>query len=351
MRSRCQPVGGRWLLILLAPLVCTGCASKEDPATHDTSSAQGDSGESGSSGGGEGTSEHGPGTSDDGDESGDDGGEDVDPPACHPGLWSTCVCSDGSFGKATCGDDFKWSACEGCGESGCLGDEPCDGSQFGCDLLGDDCPVDQKCMVQTGGPGWTPGFPTCVPPGSGTPGDTCTVSFNNPNTDDCDEKSYCDPWGGDACLPACEGSERNPSCPAGSSPDAICYWSGSQTSYNPVCKVPCDPLLATACPQGQACVALSSSVDDAAGFVGFVCISLASAGGPGDECTCANCCDAGLSCVPSAEYGPGCEADLCCTELCDATADPAACPENQRCLAMFPWSHPQRRAGHCVASP
>ena len=47
-------------------------------------------------------------------------------------------------------------------------------------------------------------------------------------------------------------------------------------------------------------------------------------GGQGDSCVWPNECASGLQCTEAA-FVPGCMGARCCTEICDAVDDPAAC--------------------------
>ncbi len=132
--------------------------------------------------------------------------------------------------------------------------------------------------------------------------------------DNCGEQSFCWTPGPDAasgyCIPFC-GDQKT--CGEGS----VCVGGGD----GPLgCLPTCDPFEPSCPDPSEVCQT---------GPSGSVCQS----GGDlpaseGEECSFA--CGSGLSCVPADVYGPGCETDSCCTNLCDA-AHPCSVGE-QTCL-------------------
>ena len=112
-----------------------------------------------------------------------------------------------------------------------------------------------------------------------------------------------------------------------------------------ICLTSCNPLLTGECPMGQTCVAAFEGQE----LDGFICFPPAAEGVSGDECSCANCCAQGHMCVSAAEYGPGCQFDLCCTEYCDTEGSDACSGSGQSCVALFDPSTPEvGNVGQCV---
>ena len=305
-----------------------GTSSMDDAGMFTAGDASGGSGDMGDTG-------------DEGSDGSTDGGPaDPPPPPCLPGESSSCACLDGSFGTSVCAADQTWGPCAGCGDEGCGKGGPCETPEFGCNPWADDCPVGEKCRVDMGRPGALPAGPVCVRVGEGEPGDECELADHLGDT--CDSSSYCIHVGGEPrCVITCEGSAHNPSCPPEAGDGAMCF--GAMSTRMPsLCHVPCDPLRAAPCTNGEGCISHGGE---------FSCFPLAEKSTLGEECRCGNCCDQGFACVRAEDFGPGCEHDRCCAALCDATEAGEGCRDGETCLAIQHWSSPNRHVGRCVPAP
>ncbi len=185
-----------------------------------------------------------------------------------------------------------------------------------CDIWAQDCPAGQKCMpwANDGGNSWNATKCSAVDPNPDQVGDPCTVEGSGVSgIDSCDESMMCWDVDGDTglgvCIAFCSGSETAPEC---SNPATNCLISNDGVLI--LCLPGCDPLLQD-CAGDNLCVPNTGE--------GFICTLDASgdAGGQGDPCDCANCCDAGLYCTFGPQWVAGCiGTDGCCTPFCDTTA-------------------------------
>lgn len=208
-----------------------------------------------------------------------------------------------SFGSSTSHDD----------------DPPAD-PQLECDLWAQDCKPGFKCAgwANDGGDQWN--ATRCVPIArpSAAVGEPCTVSeWIASGADDCEIGAMC--WHIDpvtlhgTCVPLCQGSEMNWSCPGLCTP---CDIANEGTLL--LCVPPCNPLAPT-CGLGERCLGESS------GWFASIACHRAPPGtsGIGELCHDSWDCVDGLLCVDDDEY-PGCAVSPgCCTPYCDrAAADP-----------------------------
>ncbi len=179
-----------------------------------------------------------------------------------------------------------------------------------CDIWGQDCPDDQKCMpfADDGSNAWNATKCTPLDPNAALIGDVCEGGGVS-GIDNCELGSMCyyvdSETGEGVCVPFCIGSEEDPSCA-----DLNDKCSISNMGSLILCRKTCDPLLQD-CSGSAACLPASGSND-------FVCIVDASGeeGQAGDPCEYLNSCDPGLYCV-EASLVPDCVASGCCTEFCD----------------------------------
>ena len=180
-----------------------------------------------------------------------------------------------------------------------------------CDMLAQDCGVDQKCVVD-----WDPFLAgpvnTCVPiEGPGQPGDLCTS--DDEAHDDCGSDSVC--WGFGNCHALCE--------PDGTcAPGEVCLIANEGVVA--VCEQKCDPN-GDECPVGESCVPYEDDI--------HVCTPSGEAT-QGLDCTQLAQCPGFYACVMD-EALLGCESDACCTAYCDIT-DPDAC-DGLDGLECVPW--------------
>lgn len=203
------------------------------------------------------------------------------------------------------------------GEAGFVpeGDLP----QEPCSVFEQNCDEGEKCV-----PSLSPNHSgeRCVPViGDLGVGEACTFHGHETGTDDCDATSHC--WPGDwgpgehvgTCVPLCEGTPDNPSCP-GQGESCIGYQCNVLGQVGiPVCMLNCD-VFAQDCGEGMACYYFGGYVDYGCGVVNMP-------GQLGDPCEYANDCAPGYQCI-NGEYVPGCANAGCCTAYC-ALGDDASC--------------------------
>lgn len=176
-----------------------------------------------------------------------------------------------------------------------------------CDPHDQDCPVGEKCSATAlFGHNWDTNV--CVPVVEDPVGvgEACMV-LGEPfeGLDNCEVGSICwhaDEQGQGECYAYCEG--QNFECPE----SALCWSTGAGITN--LCWPRCDPLLQD-CAEGQTCQVGQSA---------FVCFRDKSNGQAtyGTSCTHPffHECNPGLVCA-AAEFVPGCDGGLCCTELCN----------------------------------
>lgn len=174
-----------------------------------------------------------------------------------------------------------------------------------------DCPEGEKCTSYV----MTPGYccvdaNRCVPIiGDRGLGERCVRTEDN---DDCARGLFCmtatsGDTGDGVCLPYCDAYDPD-SCAHAGLPGAVCAVFGDATL--PLCAGGCDPL-AQDCAPPYGCYAFA--------WGGFMCASPSHAktmGNDGDACGAVQSCRPGLTCAP-AQAQEGCEADACCTPLCE----------------------------------
>ncbi|MCR9162990.1 MAG: hypothetical protein ACE37F_14825 [Nannocystaceae bacterium] len=235
--------------------------------------------------------------------------------------------STDSSGAADTSTTGTSTGAESSSADACVDVEPVDNPEmYNCSLMEQDCPPCYKCTHPWDGGNET--YPigigsVCVPYGDVGLYEPCSYG-DAPGVDDCGAGSFC--WSPDEsttdgyCIALC-GEDYT--CPEGSS----CSAGGDgQVGCMPTCD-PFDP----ACPDPiEECLMLNQ-------WPTAQCI-----GGPsglpatvGEECM--GYCGEGLACVTADSYGPGCEFELCCTDLCDAE---------------HPCSNPEQEcAGECGEAP
>ncbi len=198
---------------------------------------------------------------------------------------------------------------------------------YECSVTAQDCPRGEKCMpwANDGGNAWNASRCSPIDPMPVPPGGECEVEGSGVSgIDDCALGSMC--WGVDprtlqgTCVELCD-PRREPSTVCSAPTECMSLNEG----YVPVCLLPCDPLQSDACPVDAECRHVA---DDG----GFYC--LPSVGGQvlgsSQHCDDTTCTPTQL-CIDSVALGT-CEADRCCTELCDASV-----PEgNALCAAVDP---------------
>jgi hypothetical protein len=223
-------------------------------------------------------------------------------------------------------------------DSGCF--EVC----IECDLWAQDCQEGDKCMAwaDDGGDVWTSTRCTPVAMDNAAIGETCVVEGSGVSgIDDCGIRAIC--WGVDprtnegTCVPMCDGSEANPTCPDG----LECTIAFEAPLI--VCLPPCDPLAPT-CAADEVCSALAhSSTSD----IRFACQPLPPFQPQpyGSACGGVQICDVGQTCV-AAEHVPGCAGVDCCTQLGDSLQMPT-CPEATQTCIPFDGSTPHPSLCFC----
>jgi hypothetical protein len=176
--------------------------------------------------------------------------------------------------------------------------------------------------------------------GDQAPGEPCTSSGHQEGLDDCDETSSC--WNlneidGELvglCHPMCAGNpDDDLQCLEGSYCE---MWGQSGIT---LCVWHCDPF-AQNCAHGTAC---------------YFDHPLFSCFFPGDAPANAPCgdipqCAEGLVCLNEFAL-PDCEADACCSPICDTDLGDEQCAAvpGTSCVAIWPESVPgYERAGFCV---
>jgi len=253
----------------------------------------------------------------------------TDAPGSGPGMTSTSGATSGadtsSSGPADTGVDFLVPGDYVCMEEG-LGGGMMVRCTFECDVSQQDCPAGDKCMpwANDGGEVWNASRCSPIAPEPVPPGGTCTVEAAAVSgIDDCALGSMC--W---AVDPATLQGTCKEFCDPLRMPSETCAAPAQCVPLNsgevPVCVAPCDPLQ-PACPEGEACRHVEDEND-------FYCLPLVGGHveGSSQHCAAATCLPAEL-CVPAAALG-ACEAEQCCTALCD-TSDPGA---DAQCAALDP---------------
>ncbi len=179
-----------------------------------------------------------------------------------------------------------------------------------CDLFAQDCPPGEKCSFFSEDIHRSPPIEKCVPvaPNPRQPDELC--HFNEPGMglDDCAPGSYCLPYSSDgagasSCVALCAAETYT--C---ADDEHLCILLNEGTFW---CNFNCHPLLQD-CAEALACSILEC-LPASPGFFDRL---------PGAPCSSAECVPKSI-CVP-AELVPGCDDELCCTELCDLEA-PAPC--------------------------
>lgn len=224
----------------------------------------------------------------------------------------------------------------------CPGDVP---PQIECSIWDQACPDGTKCAPWSED-GMTWDSTRCVPVDPDPSGleEACTVEGSAlSGIDSCGVGLMC--WHVDpetlegSCVPLCQGSEREPSCPQMCS---TCHLASD--ALPDLCVAQCDPL-DPICPEGLGCY-LSSDYET------FTCMPDVSQGaGPaGSPCQADNECQSGSTCLASASV-PGCDASKCCTPLCPSGDDSrcAVLPGTQCVdLALPDSACPGESLGACV---
>lgn len=184
-----------------------------------------------------------------------------------------------------------------------------------CDLFAQDCMRGDKCApFDTTAPG--PADSTACVPVVADPDPLGAPCEYDPSTgdDSCEAGALCivsGPNGTRRCESVCTGNAAEPVCEGAGTTCAII------NEVVPVCLSACDPVEASACPEGEACIPLEA---------GWVCFG--TVGFPrGSECEFVNVCEAGTLCAE-------CGGSYCCTAVCDLEAeDPdAACEAPAQCV-------------------
>jgi hypothetical protein len=252
----------------------------------------------------------------------------VDPEGCDP---RSCGLS-GEFNftgcDEVCGDGYACAPSDDDGILRCVYDP----AMFMCSTWDQNCPEGHKCTIwaNNGGGSWNATKCVPIPPRPKQLGEPCTFTGDViDGEDDCDRGLYC--WDVDwetqlgACTPFCTGSEQDAMCPLG----YLCAFGFQRTGLDAsICSDGCD-LLAQDCAGDDLCLPLGD--DD---FPGCVLDASGDAGAYADPCEYENSCDPGLICVGGALV-PKCEAESCCTPMCDLNA-PNTCPgDGQVCAQLF----------------
>jgi hypothetical protein len=193
-----------------------------------------------------------------------------------------------------------------------------------CDVIGQDCPEGEQCVLwsrQSNGK-WHGSTCVPVPRNPGGAWEPCTL---DPMTllADCGKGLLCVGLEGESglCVPHCGGNPAEPTC---ADPQATCLIDSD--GYPLICSVPCNPLTQD-CPGGLSCMPDASQFECRLAPVG--------AGAVLDPCFKDDDCAAGLFCGEAAEV-PGCvDPTGCCTAFCD-TQDPS-CPPELVGAACVPW--------------
>lgn len=214
--------------------------------------------------------------------------------------------------------------------------------EFQCSLLAQDCPEGFRCMPWGGE--ILLGAAHCVPEAALPVAryGACTVDERS-CSDDCELGTWCAadslPWiDDDVCLGLCFGDAD---CREGE----LCLET-LETAVG-ACLPGCDPL-APVCPgQTSPCVPVPT--------LGFACTPGATAeGDPGDPCGLDSPCAVGSMCVVDSVLGDACEADACCTALCDLVDGDPGCPgPGEICLPIPNETPPppgQEHVGICGAA-
>lgn len=213
---------------------------------------------------------------------------------------------------------------ESCEPSNCPSDLPLPPA---CDLLAQDCPSGQKCVVRLPSETFEPIPPRCVPmvDEPAHAGELCFVLYEGDIPDSCDEFSICfDTDFNNYCTPLCMGSPEAPTC---ADPDDTC----GDFMWGHVCYPSCEPFAPT-------CAAFTVC---APGAGGFLCAPDYNGieGARHDVCDYASDCNEGLACVAAAA-AVECdqEAGKCCELLCDLGAPDPGAPctgQGQECIGFY----------------
>ncbi len=189
------------------------------------------------------------------------------------------------------------------------------------------CPDCHKCTLTIHDDGLAEGT-VCVPVADDPAGpfEPCS-SGRSPGVDDCDAQTRCwntdDDGDDDYCVPRCG---EDGLCPEGTG----CL-ENSAGAWG--CIPECDPL-APDCPaDNESCLPASDH---------FLCLPWEGLPGAGEPCQ--TLCGSGLACMSNALL-PDCEADFCCTELCDPAGDPCSAPELTCLPQCITGSIPQGLSG------
>jgi hypothetical protein len=242
---------------------------------------------------------------------------------------------DAATGEVDDDDDDDDDGGADSGPSGFIDIQDGGTAMFECDIWGQDCPDEQKCMPwdNTAATTWNATKCTPLSPNPAQVGDECTAEGGGKTgVDDCELATMC--WGVDpethvgTCVAFCSGSEANPSC---DDPATTCSITNSGVLI--LCLPNCDPI-GQDCPDGQGCYPVSAD---------FICApnsSAPDAGNYGDPCEYLNVCNPGLFCAAAGGV-PNCQgASGCCSEFCSLT-DPAGDSQcqgaggGQQCTAFF----------------
>lgn len=224
---------------------------------------------------------------------------------------TTSTTDDPSLGSSSGGDEPSTTGPDDDTTSGAptLG-EPCD-------VWTQDCAAGLKCNPWIdGGIAWNAARCVDIVDNPQALGASCIGDDGGTTgNDDCDLGAMCFFVGVDTdvgvCTELCRGSEEDPQC----APQTGCgvFNEGAL----PLCLATCDPL-APDCPENQGCYAEGDA---------FLCMPIPF--DPGDyldDCTMIAQCNTNHLCIDG-EAVTGCEADACCTPICNLEEMPDNCPE------------------------
>jgi hypothetical protein len=220
-----------------------------------------------------------------------------------------------------------------------------------CDVWTQDCQADMKCMpVTCGDPNtWATAKCTPVSPSPAPVGAPCKVEESGTSgVDDCEIGAMC--WNVDPltlegqCVSFCQGTEANPSCPAGHT------CSIHNAGLLILCLPTCDPLVGD-CEPGLACQPSSSWGGSSNSFV---CRPTQASGQINDACYEQGGCPVGTACVtpPLVEScGSGCCLPFC--DVNDPDADATCSDEHDAgpCMSWFMDEGPPQYASVGVCAP
>ncbi len=243
---------------------------------------------------------------------------------CTPGASVSCTGPAGCSGGQVCSaDGTSYGACNCGGTDGGLGTDSgvVDGSMMtadagadagtdpnACDPLANTgCGAGEKCAwkVESLDPPPGTGLTTCVPDGTASVGDACSVAApGDGGYDDCVGGSWCV---GGVCAPICDTA-------AGTCTGGVCRaYSGRFTDRTGVgvCVPTCDPLAQDCADTTHGCFL---SVSDGAASCSSP--SFSTTGQQGDACMYTNGCARGFGChLPNA---PTSATGVLCAYYCDA---------------------------------